>query len=82
MISQQHKTFSCQFQRLVESGTTIETNFISDETNEIISQGVLEYSMIVEDGDANGFTTVQINADHEIDQIFPRFVKKIEIFFI
>ena len=84
ILRKQVKTLSCKFSRLVESSTTFETKFVSVDENEIIAEGALSYSMKVTGGQAGELTTIQINADHEINQIFPRSVlaTKLHLMFI
>jgi len=73
IFSQNYIKFTCEFARTID---TIETAFtvgpLLEEENEIVATGQLSYSMSVDNGELGSMTTVTINSDHNLENIYPR----------
>ena len=70
--SQKSIKFSCKFARKVEAGKRFIAGDLPGEEDEVVSIGYLSYSMNVSSGTLGSITQIQIIADHNMENIYPR----------
>ena len=75
VLSQQSVKFSCKYPRLVTSTQNyIVESFVDEITDDTTGYGELPYSMEVISGSMGDFSTIKINADHGVSDIYPRLI--------